>query len=124
MDIKDFGEKERKLMDISVGAFMGVQIHIDSALRTCMDKAESSPLAHHGLDYYSNSDAAQNSNNNKIKVSVSVILISKVWLTTVPVTHLKQNKRKQKTSFVLLHFAQELFGGDTVWSFGSPLHYG
>lgn len=38
-----------------------------------MDKVESSPLAHHGLDYYSNSDAAQSSNNNKIKVSVSVI---------------------------------------------------
>lgn len=66
-------KRENELADISVGAFIGMLIHIDSALPTCMDKVESSPLAHHGLDYYSNSDAAQSSNNNKIKVSVSVI---------------------------------------------------
>ena len=52
-------------------------VHIDSALPTCVNKVESSPLAHHGVVYYSNLNAIQSSNDNKIKVRVCVILISK-----------------------------------------------
>lgn len=81
-------------MDIFDCAFIKVLIHFDSALPLCVNKMESGPLAHHGVGCYSNSDAPQSSNNNKIKVSICVVLISKMWLTTVPYSFkTKQNKK-------------------------------